>query len=55
MKFKTIAGLIGLILLLLFLAPPMFKLQKLALAVVILVGVAMAAYEFYEQLSGKED
>ena len=55
MKFKVIAGLIGLILLMLFLGPPMFKLQKLALTVVILIGVGMAAYEFYEQLRGKED
>jgi uncharacterized membrane protein len=55
MKFKSIAGLTGLLMLLLFLAPPVIKLQKIALAVVVLIGVAMAAYEFYEQLRGKED
>lgn len=55
MKFKVIAGLIGLILLLLFLAPPVIKLQKFALAVVVLIGVAMAAYEFYEQLHSNDD
>lgn len=50
MKFRTIAGLTGLLMLLLFLAPPVIKLQKIALAVVVLIGVAMAAYEFFEQL-----
>ena len=55
MKFKTIAGLIGLVLLVAFLAPPVIKLQKLALAVVVLIGVVMAAYEFFEQLRSDDD
>lgn len=55
MNFKIITGLIGLALLLAFLLPPVIKLQKIALAVVVLIGVAMAAYEFYEQWQGKED
>ena len=55
MNFKVISGLIGLAMLLLFLAPPLVKLKDFALAVVILVGFAMAAYEFYEQVRGKDD
>ncbi|MCF8199985.1 MAG: hypothetical protein K9J42_14560 [Sulfuritalea sp.] len=55
MKFKVIAGLIGLIMLLLFLAPPALKLKSFALASVILIGVGMAAYEFFEQLRSKDD
>lgn len=55
MKSKVIAGLIGLTMLLLFLAPPVIKLQNFALAVVVLIGVAMAVYEFVEQVRGKED
>lgn len=55
MKFKTIAGVIGLVMLIGFLAPPVIKLQKLALAVVVLIGVAMAVYEFYEQLHSDDD
>ncbi len=39
MNFKVIAGLIGLVMLLAFLVPPVIKLQKLALAVVVLIGV----------------
>lgn len=55
MNFKVFAGLIGLIMLIAFLAPPVIKLQKLALAVVVLIGVAMAAYEFFENLRSKDD
>lgn len=55
MKFKVISGLIGLVMLVAFLAPPVIKLQKFALAVVVLIGVAMAAYEFFEQLRGKDE
>jgi uncharacterized membrane protein len=54
MKFKTIAGLVGLVALLVFLAPPVIKLQKLALLVVVLIGVGLAAYELYESIH-KED
>lgn len=55
MKFKTIAGLIGLVMLIAFVAPPVIKLQKLALAVVVLIGVAMAVYEYVEHLRSKDD
>lgn len=50
MKFKSIAGLIGLIAVLSFLAPPVIKLHKIALIVIALIGAGMAAYEFYEGL-----
>jgi len=55
MYFKVIAGLIGLAMLLAFLAVPVIKLKDLALALVVLVGVAMAGYEFFEQLRGKDE
>jgi uncharacterized membrane protein len=54
-NFKTIAGLVGLLMLLAFLLPPAIKLKKIALAIVILIGIAMAAYEFYEQLRNKDN
>ena len=54
MKFKTIAGLIGLVAVLGFLAPPVIKLHKIALIVVALIGAGMAVYEFIEGLR-KED
>lgn len=54
LNFKTLVGLVGLLMLLAFLIPPAIKLKKIALAVVILIGIAMAAYEFYEQLRNKD-
>lgn len=55
MNFKIIAGLIGLVALLAFLAPPVIKLQKLALAVVVLIGAGMAVYEFVENIRSKDE
>lgn len=55
MNFKMIAGLVGLVMLLAFLAPPVIKLKKLALVVVVLIGAGMAIYEFIENLRSKED
>jgi hypothetical protein len=54
MKFKTIAGLIGLVALTGFLAAPVIKLHKIPLIVVALIGLGMAAYEFYENLRDKD-
>jgi len=50
MKFKAIAGFIGLITVLGFLAPPVIKLHKIALIVVVLIGAGMAVYEYIESL-----
>ena len=55
MKFKTIAGLGGLLMLVGFLAPPVIKLKSIALAVVVLIGVTMAAWEYIEYLRHKDD
>jgi hypothetical protein len=38
-----------------FLAVPVIKLKDPALAIVVLVGVVMAAYEFFEQLRSKDE
>lgn len=55
MNFKTFAGLIGLLLLLGFLLPPVIKLKNIALAVVVLIGVGMAIYEFIETMRSQDD
>lgn len=47
---KLILGLIGLVLAIGFFAVPIFKLRETALIVVVLIGVAMAVYEFVESL-----
>lgn len=55
MNFKSIAGLIGLLLLIGFVVPPVIKLHKIALIIVALIGAGMAAYEFYENLNNKDE
>jgi ABC-type iron transport system FetAB permease component len=55
MNFKTIAGLVGLLALVGFLLPAIFKLKSVALSLVVLAGIAMAAYEYYENLRHKDD
>ncbi len=55
MNIKLIAGLIGLLALLAFLAPPIIKLKDAALVIVVLIGAAMAVYEFIETLRSKDD
>ncbi|MBU0750957.1 MAG: hypothetical protein KJ787_14765 [Gammaproteobacteria bacterium] len=52
---KMLAGLVGLLMLLAFLVPPALKLQKVALIVVILIGAAMAVYEFVETVRNKDE
>lgn len=55
MNFKMFAGLLGLLLVIGFLLPPIIKLKKIALVGVVLIGIAMAVYEFYENLRSKDD
>lgn len=55
MNFKTVAGLIGVVAVLAFLAPPVIKLHKLAMIVVVLIGAGMAIYEFVETLRNKDE
>ncbi len=55
MNFKSFAGLLGLLLLLGFLLPPIIKLKKIALIIIVLIGIAMAVYEYFEYLRSKDD
>jgi len=52
--FKTLVGLCGLVLLIAFMAPPVIKLKALSLGLIVLIGLAMAGYEFYESLKNKD-
>jgi uncharacterized membrane protein len=55
MWLKAIAGLTGLVLVIGFLVVPAWKLKEIALIVVIVIGIAMMCYEYYEQLHEKDD
>jgi hypothetical protein len=52
--FKFIYGLIGLILVIGFLAVPIVKLPEPSLIIVVLIGIVMAVYEFVEELRKKD-
>ncbi len=54
MVAKFIFGLISLVLVLGFLAVPIVKLPETSLIVVVLIGMAMAFYEFIEELKKKD-
>jgi uncharacterized membrane protein len=55
MWLKAIAGLTGLVLVIGFLVIPAWKLKEIALIVVIVIGIAMMCYEYYEQLHEKDN
>jgi ABC-type uncharacterized transport system permease subunit len=55
MVLKIVAGIIAATLLVAFLAPPVLKLQDLALASVILIGVAMMLVDLWQSLQSKDD
>lgn len=50
MVLKFIAGMIGVGLVLVFLAPPVLKLKDLALSGVCLIGVTMMLIDFWHSL-----
>jgi hypothetical protein len=54
MTLKVIFGLIGMALLIAFVAPVLVKLKSAALAIVILIGVGMMAYDFWEFLRERD-
>lgn len=55
MPFKILGAIIAIALLLAFLAPPVLKLQDLALSAVILIGVLMMLVDLWQSLRSKDD
>lgn len=55
MAIKILGGIIASILVLTFLAPPVLKLQDVALGVVILIGVGMMLVDLWQSLQSKDD
>lgn len=54
MWLKVIFGLIGIALMLVFLAPVVFKLKSVALVAVIMIGLAMMVYDYIEFLRERD-
>ncbi len=51
-KLERLAGLVGLLMLVLFLAPFIIKLSQADLTLILLSGVALAAYDFFGPRKG---
>ena len=54
MWLKAIYGVIGMVLMLAFLAPVVLKLKSVALIAVIMIGLGMMVYEFIEFLRERD-
>jgi hypothetical protein len=55
MGFKILAGVVAMVLAIGYLAPPLYKLQDVALAVVIVIGVVMMLVDLVHSLQSKEE
>jgi len=55
MPIKIFAAVVAVVLMLCFLAPPVFKLQDVPLGVVILIGIIMMLVDLWQSLQSKDD
>ena len=55
MKFKYLAAIVAVVLMLGYLLPPVMKLKEIALGVVIIIGVTMMVVDLWQSLKSKED
>lgn len=55
MGLKVFAGIVGAALLLIYVAPVVLKLKEIPLAVVAVLGIAMALIDFWQSLRAKDD
>ena len=55
MAFKILAGVVAMVLMIAYLAPPIYKLKDVALGIVIAIGVAMMLVDLWQSLQSKDD
>lgn len=55
MVFKIVAGILAATLLIAYMAPVVWRLQDVALWVVVLIGVAMMLVDLWQSLQAKDD
>jgi len=53
--WKILAGLLGMVLMVMFLAVPVIKLKDVPMAIVMLIGIAAMVYYFIEVVRGKDE
>jgi hypothetical protein len=54
MAFKILAGVVAMVLMIAYLAPPIYKLKDVALAIVISIGIVMMLVDLVQSLQ-KDD
>jgi len=55
MAFKILAGVVAMVLMIAYLAPPIYKLKDVALAIVIAIGVVMMLVDLWQSLRSQDD
>ena len=55
MAFKIFAGILSVLLLLIFVSPVVLKLKQVSLSIVVLIGVAMMITDIVQALRSKDD
>ena len=55
MKLKIVAGIIGVALLLAYVAPVVLRLKDVALSIVVFIGIAMMLVDLWQSLQSRED
>ncbi|MBI4192308.1 MAG: hypothetical protein HY525_17435 [Betaproteobacteria bacterium] len=55
MAFKVFAGIVAVVLLLVFLLPYVLKMKDIALGVVIVAGLAMMGWDLWETFQEKDE
>ena len=55
MALRIVAGILGMVLVLAFIGPPVLKLKEIALTVVCLIGVTMMLVDLWQSLREKDE
>ncbi len=55
MKFSIFSGIVAAALLVIFVAPVVFKLKEVALTIVVLIGIVMAVVDIWQSVRSKSE
>jgi hypothetical protein len=55
MIFKVLAGVVAVVLMLIYLAPPVYKLKDLELGIVVAIGLVMMLVDLVQSLRSRDD
>ncbi len=55
MALKIIAGIVGALLLLIYMAPVVLRLKEVSLSVICIIGVGMMLVDLWQSLQSKDD